>query len=192
MVTATLPDRPSVEVPEPLVLTAAEYDALPPSSRVELVDGVVQVMTPATRRHQDLVDALKAALKALCPDDLVVVREQEVRLGDDHRRNPDVMVVRAEADDPDAYSYDPADVRLAIEVISPHTATTDRMHKPLEYAAAKIEHYWYVETTPEVVVHTYRLGVSGAYLESGVFKAGDRVAAPGLMWATVAVSDLAA
>jgi Uma2 family endonuclease len=189
--TAVLNDCPSVEIPQPLVLTAAEYDALPPNSSVELVDGVVQVMTPATRRHQEIVDALKAALKSVCPADLVVVREQEVRLGDDHRRNPDVMVVRAAADDLDIYGYGPAYVTLAVEVISPRTETTDRLHKPVEYAAAKIEHYWCVEMSPRIAVHTFRLGESGRYLESGLFKEGDRVSAPGLMWAAIDVSDLA-
>jgi Uma2 family endonuclease len=189
--TAVLNDRPSVEFPQPVVLTAAEYDALPPNSRVELVDGVVQVMTPATRRHQIVVQRTRTALEGVCPEHLCVVWEQEVRLADDHRRNPDVMVVRAAADDLDIYSYDPADVTLAVEVISPRTETTDRLHKPVEYAAAKIEHYWCVETVPQIVVHTFRLGESGRYLESGLFKEGDRVAAPGLMWAAVAVSDLA-
>jgi hypothetical protein len=41
------------------------------------------------------------------------------------------------------------------------------------------------------VVHTFRLGESGRYLESGLFEEGDRVTAPGLMWAAIAVSDIA-
>jgi len=157
--TAVLNDRPSVEFPQPVVLTAAEYDALPPNSRVELVDGAVQVITPATRRHQIVVQRIRAALEAVCPEDLCVVWEQEVRLADDHRRNPDVMVVRAAADDLDIYSYDPADV-----------VRGDRA---------------------PIVVHAFRLGESGRYLESGLFKEGDLVAPPGLMWAAIAVADLA-
>jgi Uma2 family endonuclease len=177
-------------MPDAVMLTPEEYDALPPNNRIELIDGVVHVMTPATRRHHEVVDVLKAALKRVCPRHLVIVREQEVRLADENRRNPDVMVVGASAEDLDIYSYEPADVTLAIEVVSPGTQTIDRLHKPAEYAAAKIEHYWCVEITPQIVVHTYRLGESGRYLESGLFKEGDQVAAPGLMWARIAVSDL--
>lgn len=188
--TALMPERPLVDLPDAVVLSPQEYDALPPNNRIELVDGVVQVITPATRRHQEVVDALKPALKRLCPPHLVVVREQGIRLADATRRNPDVMVVRASADDLDVYSYDPVDVILAIEVVSPGTQTIDRLHKPAEYAAAKIEHYWYVEISPQIVVHTYRLGETGRYLESGLFKEGDAVAAPGLVWARLAVSDL--
>jgi Uma2 family endonuclease len=185
-----MPQRPASEFPEPVVLTAQEYEALPPSSRMELVDGVLHVMTPATRRHQMIVDAIRAALTAVCPDHLVIVREQEVRLADLHRRNPDVMAVLKAADDLDIYGYEPRDVVLAIEVVSPRTPTADRLHKPAEYAAARIEHFWRVEIQPVVEVHTYRLGETGRYLESGRFTPGDTIAAAGLPWAKVEVGDL--
>jgi hypothetical protein len=64
------------------------------------------------------------------------------------------------------------------------------LHKPAEYAAARIEHFWRVEIAPAVEVHTYRLGETGRYLESGLFTVGDTVAAPGLSWAKVEVADL--
>src|SRR6187402_964539 len=94
--------------PTALTVTAEEYDAMPPNSRVELVDGVVHVMTPATVRHQMIVDKLLRAL-----------REQEIRLGDLHRRNPDLLVIPADAVDLDSYSFRPEQVLLAIEVVSP-------------------------------------------------------------------------
>ena len=188
--TAVMPQRPATEFPEPVVLTPQEYDALPDSSRMELVDGVVHIMTPATRRHQEIVETVKAALKAVCPADLAIVREQEIRLADLHRRNPDVMAVLKTADGPSVYSYRPKDVVLVIEVVSPRTPTADRMHKPTEYAAAGVEHFWRVEIPDAIAVHTYRLGESGRYLESGLFTPGDTVAAPGLPWAKIEVSDL--
>jgi hypothetical protein len=41
-------------------------------------------------------------------------------------------------------------------------------------------------------VHTYRLGETGAYLESGLFANGDVISAPGLPWAKITVADLVA
>ncbi|MFC7764381.1 Uma2 family endonuclease [Catellatospora bangladeshensis] len=117
-------------------ITGAQYEALPPNPRIELVDGVLTFMTPPTGRHQDLVDALVAVLRQVCPPELRVLREQELFLSDDHRRNPDVLVVRADAYDPDGYSYRPEQVMLAVEVVSPGTETADRKHKPAEYADA--------------------------------------------------------
>ncbi len=178
-------------LPQALVLTAAQYEALPPDTRIELVDGVAQVKPTATRRHQIVVQKLRAALESVCPEELRIVWEQEMRLAPLLRRNPDVMAVLAAADDLDVYGYEPKDVVLAIEVVSPHTQTTDRLHKPAEYATAAIEHFWRVEIAPQIAVHTYRLADSGRYTASGLFTPGDTVMAAGLRWASIAVDDLA-
>ncbi len=50
----------------------------------------------------------------------------------------------------------PADVVLAIEVVSPSTKTTDRFAKPGEYAAAGIPCYWRIERDP-LHVFAYQL-----------------------------------
>jgi hypothetical protein len=60
----------------------------------------------------------------------------------------------------------------------------------VEYAHANIPHYWRVELTPELTVHTFRLGETGQYLETGLFTTGDSIKAPGLAWATVDVARL--
>lgn len=189
--TAVLPDSIS-EAVEVLGrrLTAEEYESLPENPRLELVDGVLHLMTPATVRHQRVVRRLAAALEAVCPDDLRIVWEQEVRLGDDHRRNPDVLAIRATAFDLDGYSYPPSAVLLAVEVVTPGTQTTDRIHKPAEYQRAGIAHYWRVETKPALALHTYQLGETGHYLETGIFAEGDMTAVPGLSWAKFAIDDI--
>jgi Uma2 family endonuclease len=174
----------------PLVVTAEEYEAMPPNSRVELVDGVVRVMTPATVRHQRVVSLLERALESGCPEHLRVLREQEIRLGDLHRRNPDLLVVPADAVDLDGYSFRPEQVVLAVEVVSPGTQITDRTHKPAEYAEGGVAHYWRVETRPDVVVHTYLLGETGQYLETGLFRTDDVTVVPGLPWARIRVAEL--
>jgi Uma2 family endonuclease len=179
-----------LEEPVATTLTAEEYAELPPSSRMELVDGVLMVGETPTLRHQDVVDLLKGRLAAVCPDGLRIVREQEARLGELLRRNPDLMAVRASACDLDGSSYAPADIVLAVEVVSPGSRTRDRIHKPGEYAEAGIGHYWRVETRPSLAVHTYRLGETGSYLETGLFTSGDTTAAPGLPWAKVEVAEI--
>ena len=189
--TAVMPERETVQFPEPVVLTAQEYEALPPNNRLELVDGVVSVMTPATMRHQIVVQKLRMAMEAVCLDTLKIVWEQEIRLEDLLRRTPDVLAVRASAYDLDRYSYPPNEVSLVVEVVSPNSQTIDRQHKPAEYAAAGVEHYWRVEIRPGIAVHTYRLADTGRYTATGVFTEGDTIAAAGLPWAKVAVADLA-
>src|SRR5262249_4913562 len=107
-----------------VTLTAQEYEALPADNRMELVDGIVRMGPTPTRRHQTVAENLRAALKVVCPDDLRIVGVQEVRIGELHRRNPDLMAIQAVADDLDVASFDPAEVALAIEVVSPGTETT--------------------------------------------------------------------
>jgi Uma2 family endonuclease len=179
-----------LEEPVAIRLTAEEYTRLPPSSRRELVDGLLMVGEPPTLLHQDVVKLLERRLEATCPPGLRIVREQEMRLGEVLRRNPDLMAVRVGACDLNGCSYAPADVVLAIEVVSPGSRTRDRLHKPGEYAEAGIGHYWRVETRPGVAVHTYRLGETGSYLETGLFTPGDTTVAPGLPWASVKVAEI--
>jgi Uma2 family endonuclease len=57
----------------------------------------------------------------------------------------------------DRYRPRPADVVLAVEVVSPDTRRVDRFAKPGEYAAAGIPFYWRIEQDP-VHVYAYRLG----------------------------------
>lgn len=184
--------EPTDRTPRPLVMTPEEYESLPENRLLELVDGVVHAMTPATRLHQRVVSRLEQFMDELSPDSLVAVREQELRMSEDLRRVPDLMVIKAEADNMQRYWFSPAETFLVVEVVSPHTETVDRMHKPAEYAKAGIEYYWRIETRPAVEVHTFQLGPQGTYAFTGKFVEGDVVAAPGLPWAKVAVADLTA
>jgi Uma2 family endonuclease len=186
----TLAMTPTYE-PIGRVLTADEFDALPENSLRELVDGVVHMMATPTPWHQDVKLALTIALKSMIPDDLKVTGEIEVRLDDLLRRIPDVLVVKAAGYDRHYPRLRPDQVTLAVEVVSAGSEIMDRVEKPREYALAGIEHYWRVEINPDVVVHTFRLGDRADYVLTGKFTRGDIVQAPGLLWAAVAVTDLA-
>jgi Uma2 family endonuclease len=171
------------------VLTADEYDSLPENPRRELVDGVIHVMATPTPWHQEIVDGLKAALARLAPRHLRVTREIEVRLDDLIRRNPDVLVVQADGFSRRVPYLRPDQVVLAIEVVSPGSESTDRIAKPSQYARAGIPHYWRVESSPSVVVHTYHLDGS-TYVHTGAFGEAAVVSAADLEWAKIPVADL--
>jgi Uma2 family endonuclease len=185
--------EPPTTAYEPIgrVLTAEEYDALPENPRRELVDGEIQLMASPTKLHQLVKLALYYELAALCPDELDVTSELEVRLAPLRRRIPDVLVVRAEGFDANTSQLRPDQVELLVEVVSPGSESRDREVKPREYARVGIPHFWRVEVAPKVEVHSFRLGDSG-YLETGVWSAGDTSKAPGLSWAQVLVDNLSA
>jgi Uma2 family endonuclease len=180
---------PVTREPVGMVLTGEEYDALPPNNLRELVDGVVRIMATPTRRHQDVGDALKGSFRRLGSPQYRTTGPLEVRLAEELRRNPDVVVTRAEHYHSRDSRVLPEHVVIAVEVVSPGSETDDRREKPSQYAEAGIEHYWRVELEPEITIHTFRLGDLG-YVETGIWKAPDLVNAPGLPWAGVAVADL--
>lgn len=181
-----------IPTPEPIgqPLTPDEYDALPENSLRELVDGVVHVMATPTPWHQDVKIALVNALRRLAPEAYRVTNEVEIRLGDLLRRNPDVVVVQAQGYNRRVPRLLPEQVVLAVEVVSPGSESMDREIKPREYGCAGIEHYWRIETDPQIVVHTFRLGDGRRYLPTGIFGRGDLVMAAGLGWAKVPVAAL--
>lgn len=172
------------------VLTAEEYDALPENPRRELVDGVIHMMASPTSWHQAVKDALHTALRSSRPDDLAVLSEMEIRLKPLLRRIPDIVVVRRAAFARNRSQYEPSEVVLAVEVVSPGSQSADRQYKPAEYAAAGIEHYWLVEIDPDVVVYTYWLVAPKRYDLTGVFKAGETLTVPSLGWVSLDVTQL--
>ena len=168
-----------------------EWDALDhDTSRFELVDGLVRRRPCPDSTHQRIKTTLRATLGRLAPPGWAVITDIEVRLAEVHRRRPDVLVIQARALDGERWHVNPEEVLVAIEVVGPGSETTDRKHKPVEYADADIAHYWRVETAPAVSVHTYRLGESSFYLETGVFRGGDRVNDPTLLWAVFDIDEL--
>jgi Uma2 family endonuclease len=171
------------------ILTAEEYDALPESRWRELVDGVIRMMAAPNARHQYIAGKLFNQLDERGRPRFRAIEGVELRLGEDLRRIPDVMVVRREVYDGDRNQYEPHEVVLAVEVVSRGSESADRREKPFEYARAGISYYWRVEPKPRVTVHAYRLA-SDRYRPAGQFAVGETVLVEGLEWAAIPVADL--
>lgn len=160
--------------------SADEYDALPADGyRRELVDGVLHVSPAPAGRHQRVAMHLGVALDRKAPPGYVATQAVEVKLGENLRYIPDVLVVTEEAyGDGSRAQYRPHEVVLAIEIMSDSSRGMDRILKPSHYAAAGIAHYWRVEFTPELTVHTYDLGLHGEYVPTGEHRKNLTVSAP--------------
>ncbi|MEK8110053.1 Uma2 family endonuclease [Micromonospora sp. M12] len=156
------PTPPDRWRPDPARQQRADYQVadlqnLPDDSpRVELVDGVLQVMPFPTLGHQDISGLLCMWLRFHAPTDIRATQAVAVELSRNTSRRPDVLVCRADVPS-DWSSLRPADVVLAVEIVSPVTRRIDRFAKPGEYAAAGIPFYWRIEQDP-VHVYAYRIG----------------------------------
>ncbi len=143
--------------------------------RYEIIDGSLHVSPSPTSVHQRAARRLAALLEVAVPDGLEVVEGVGVDCG----RNvpiPDVLVARVEAFGP-AAKFLPADVLLAVEVVSPGSVLTDRLTKPAVFAQAGVPAYWRVELdgpgAPIVVVYALD---GAAYSEVVTARAGETVA----------------
>ena len=128
--------------------------------RVELRDGVMLVVPSPSARHQILGNLLWMWLHQHAPEELLPLTAVGVAMGLQDSLEPDVLLLRQPVETRNHF-FLPAQVALAVEVVSPGTKRRDRLEKPAEYAAAGIPHFWRIEQDP-VHVFAYDL-VGGAY-----------------------------
>lgn len=144
-----------------------EWDAMPEDMcrRLELVDGVLELIAAPLLRHQRAARRLANYMDEQLPDHLVAENDVDVALRSGARatvRRPDVVVMTVES-----YGYgdrrlDAVDALLVVEVVSPGSERRDRVIKPVEYAEAGIAHYWIVDLDDPSSLRAFEL-VDGVY-----------------------------
>jgi len=149
------------------LLTLAEWEAMPEDRlhRYELVEGVLLVAPRPVSLHQHAMARLANELNRQLPRDLVAVPDVDVLVDAGFPptvRAPDVVVVPTAVLEQNPPRFGAADVLLAVEIVSPGSARTDRVMKVAEYADAGIGHYWIIDLDPPVSLTGYLL-VDGDY-----------------------------
>jgi Uma2 family endonuclease len=154
--------------PPPGRLTYEEFlDWCDEDTWAEWVDGEVQMVSPASETHADLVAFLIAVLRFWTDArDLGVVLAPpfQMRLPDPIRRGrePDVLVVRQENRGRLRGTYLDGPADLVVEVISPESIARDRGDKYLEYERGKVPEYWLLDPD-RTQAEFYQLGADGRY-----------------------------
>ncbi|MGI5272255.1 Uma2 family endonuclease [Nonomuraea sp. CA-218870] len=168
--------------PPPEGFTAEDLDHIPQlPAHTELIDGSLVLVSPQASFHTRTVDLLVASLRRTVPSELRIRREMSIILAKDQRPEPDISVIRAEADEsPEQTYYRARDVLLTIEVVSPESRSRDRRRKPLLYAEAGIPHFWRVENdSGRPVVYVYELDpATCAYVPTGIHRDRVKVTVP--------------
>ncbi|NUT52656.1 MAG: Uma2 family endonuclease [Saccharothrix sp.] len=149
------------------LLTLEEWDALPEDElhHVELVEGVLVVAPKPAPKHQLATMRLGTWLNEQLPSDAVAVPDVDVLIDPTPpitMRAPDMVVVPTARFDEHPKRFDPDDVLLAIEIVSPGTGRVDRVVKPIEYADVGIPHYWLVELDEPITLTAFTL-VDGSF-----------------------------
>lgn len=122
--------------------------------------GLDPAMTPAPdARHQrrtfnlartlaDYVDRCHCGTVMLSPADLSLAAGQIVQ--------PDIFVAPLVAGHPPEDWADVKSLLLAVEVLSPSTARTDRVRKRLHYQRADVPEYWIVDGDARIIERWHR------------------------------------
>lgn len=161
----------TVTVPMEL-LTIEDWDAIQETDANrywELVDGTIVMNSFPSGRHQLVAHRLSTGLDRQLPDDLLVL--QHVGLTIEARfpptvRGPDVAVVTASSLRKDPKQFDPRDVLLVVQIVSPGSRRTDRIAKVADYQGTGIPAYWIIDLAAQGDSRfvAYEL-VGGAYKE---------------------------
>lgn len=136
--------------------TWADLQEIPDDGhRYEIIDGSLYVSPSPSRPHQIAAGRIVRLLADAAPDHLEVVATVDVEM-DRSVLEPDVVVLPAELAYRTGGPLTPADVLLAVEVVSP-SRRMDRLVKPAVLAEAGVPAYWRVELegvgTPSVTVY---------------------------------------
>lgn len=162
--------------------TIADLQELPSDGQeYEIFDGSLLVSPHADVFHGGVANRLRQTLDRQAPSGLFVGHDIGVR----HRRSyfvPDIFVVRESALEKGGPAFDPIDVLLVVEVVSPTNAARNLVLKRHEYAAAGIPHYWLVEPRKQTLT---------VLEHSGVVYRDVAVVGPGERWQTGQPFDLA-
>lgn len=132
------------------LLTLQEWEGLDEDvyRRAELVGGLLELTPSPGGRHQMVLARL---LMAVAPGAAMAgffpLPELDVLIDPTFPatvRQPDISIVHQSVADRGPKRLTPADVVVAVEIVSPGSGRRDRVVKLAEYAHAQIPHYWIV------------------------------------------------
>ena len=138
---------------------------------IEFIDGVIEVLPPATDRHQALLLFLYEVLLGYIRPrgGTVRIAPLRLRIRAGKHREPDILLVR-DAHDPRRQNRFWLGADLVVEVVSHDNPERDTRDKRADYAEAGIPEYWIVDPEEETVTVLTLAG--NAYGEHGRFQRG--------------------
>jgi Uma2 family endonuclease len=166
-----------------------EAGVLAEGGRVELIDGEILEMAAIGSRHSAQVNRLNRLFSNIFKaDDLLVSVQNPVELGPRSEPQPDVVLLRWQADYYESGHPQATDVYLVIEV-SDSTVDYDRDVKAPLYAKSGIAEYWLVNLTTDAI-EVFRQPTVNGYQSVVVKVRGDSIVLSTLTNLTLSVDQL--
>ncbi|SEG85641.1 Putative restriction endonuclease [Nonomuraea solani] len=136
-----------------------------------------------------MITRLLMILQTAAPPELECLTTVNVRPSNEDLYIPDLVVVPEEVSEAVDLMYDPSDLLLAVEVVSPSSKVHDRSSKVAAYAEAGIPLYWRIEPMEGPRIYVYELD-GRTYEGPIVYKAGETVTLSSPFRATFDPADL--
>jgi Uma2 family endonuclease len=137
-----------------------EVGVIDPDERFELIDGEIVPMNPQAMPHLLMKGRLARALLSTCPNDVEVVQDATLALGQRSFFGADILAFRADK----ARRYvEPDQVLLAVEIAQTSRAR-DLFTKAPRYGAAGVAELWVVELN-EQQTYVFRSPGTAAWSE---------------------------
>lgn len=125
----------------PVEPTVDDLADLPDGHRYELREGNLLIMSPATAWHSRIERELT---QLLLRAGRVAYQEVGIKFGLRDSRTPDITVFPGPINEKRAF-FQPEEVELVVEIVSPSSEEDDHVGKPVKYAKAGIPEFWRVE-----------------------------------------------
>ncbi|QKY70395.1 Uma2 family endonuclease [Lentibacillus sp. CBA3610] len=128
-------------------LTYDDYASIDDGYRYELVDGQLELMSPAPSvTHQMISFQMQKEIGKSCESDYIILYAPvDVILADNEVRQPDLVLIHRKRLDilSNRGVIGPPD--LVVEILSPSTLKRDKIDKLNTYANFRIPEYWIIE-----------------------------------------------
>jgi Uma2 family endonuclease len=189
--TLALPPASEVyRIPVSLYDRLVDQGGIAEDEPIELLNGVLVRKMPKGPRHDASSSRCRRAIEGLLVAGWHLRVGCAVRIPEYSEPEPDLSIVRGEADDYSERPPEPADVGLIVEIADGSLAR-DRGEKRDLYASAGIPSYWIVNLVARQV-EAHSLPAGGAYPPATIFGEDESIefVLDGRSLGRIAVSDL--
>jgi Uma2 family endonuclease len=165
-----------------------EARILDEDDRVELLEGKIVCMSPQRPFHAASVQRSSRLLFKLLSDRAEIRVQLPVILGNDSEPEPDLAVVRFDADEYSFRHPEVPDIYLLIEVAD-STIAKDRNQKARIYAKNQVLEYWILDLQKRQV-YVFRQPEEGIYREKLILNSDDSITMQAFPDVAIALNDM--
>jgi len=181
--TAQIATIPTIQIEEAHRFTVEEYEKILETGifddeRVELLNGIIRVMSPINDKHRGIVARVLRLLNIHSLLDYFYSPQSSIKLKDDSAPQPDILIAKAEDSDYMDAPLLAQDVFLVVE-IADSSLRIDRKVKTALYANAGIREYWIVNLQDHQI-EVFKQPENTDYQIKTIAKAGETVTCEGM------------